>query len=248
MDKLDIVLEYISSHPKAPDSMAKSSFIFKFLQNNENMLSGTVYVGGSTPNISNAHSAIVMKLCQDETERQYYSGKWDGKWLFTESGELVSQKEISKRDLHPQLYGDVRPGSKLYEILGFAKSEEDQLEEALKDLDDETKEKFFASELKRRYGISISELEKKYGSSAVTSGTNPAYTLQDTFEFPSAKVKNWDHLRKHAAEVLVFANPVEYQNKVRKIRVSKPNSEIDAYLRSMYRVEGSYKYACQMCH
>ena len=35
---------------------------------------------------------------------------------------------------------------------------------------------------------------------------------------------------------------------VRKIRVSKPDSEIDAYLRSMYRVEGSYKYACQMCH
>ena len=38
LDKLDAVLEYISSHPKAPDSMAKSSFIFRFLQNHENML------------------------------------------------------------------------------------------------------------------------------------------------------------------------------------------------------------------
>ena len=252
LDKLDAVLEYISSHPKAPDSMAKSSFIFRFLQNHENMLFGTVYIGGSAPNIPNAYSDIVTKLRQDGPKHQYYGMKWNGKWLFTESGELVSQKEITKRDLHPQLYGDVRPESNLYEILGFAKSEEDQLEEAAKDydqLDDETKEQFFEIELRRRFGISITDLEESYGSGAVGSGTaTPVYTPQETFEFPSAKVKNWDSLRKHAAEVLVFASPVKYEYKVRKIRVSKPDSEIDAYLRSMYRVEGSYKYACQMCH
>ncbi len=251
LDELDAVLEYISSHPKAADSMAKSSFIFRFLQNHENMLTGTVYVGGSVPNIPNTFSEIVTKLRQDGPKYQYYGMKWNGKWLFTECGELVSQKEITKRDLHPQLYGDVRSESNLYEILGFAKSEEDQLEEAAKDydqLDDETKEQFFEIELRRRYGISITDLEENYGSGCVTSVTSPAYTQQETFEFPSAKVKNWDSLRKHAAEVLVFASPVKYEYKVRKIRVSKPDSEIDAYLRSMYRVEGSYKYACQMCH
>lgn len=251
LDKLDAVLEYISSHPKSPDSMAKSSFIFRFLQNHENMLFGTVYVGGSSPNIPNTYSDIVIKLRQDGPKHQYYGMKWNGKWLFTESGELVSQKEITKRDLHPQLYGDVRPESNLYEFLGFAKSEEDQLEEAAKDydqLDDETKEQFFEIELRRRFGISITELEENYGSGAVGGGSTPTYTPQETFEFPSARVKNWDSLRKHAAEVLVFASPVKYEYKVRKIRVSKPDSEIDAYLRSMYRVEGSYKYACQMCH
>lgn len=251
LDKLDAVLEYISSHPKSPDSMAKSSFIFRFLQNHENMLFGTVYVGGSSPNIPNTYSDIVIKLRQDGPKHQYYGMKWNGKWLFTESGELVSQKEITKRDLHPQLYGDVRPESNLYEFLGFAKSEEDQLEEAAKDydqLDDETKEQFFEIELRRRFGISITDLEESYGSGAVGGGSTPTYTPQETFEFPSARVKNWDSLRKHAAEVLVFAIPVKYEYKVRKIRVSKPDSEIDAYLRSMYRVEGSYKYACQMCH
>lgn len=251
LDKLDAVLEYISSHPKSADSMAKSSFIFRFLQNHENMLTGTVYVGGSSPNIPNTYSDIVTKLRQDGPKHQYYGMKWNGKWLFTESGELVSQKEITKRDLHPQLYGDVRPESELYEILGFAKSEEDQLEEAAKDydqLDDETKEQFFEIELRRRFGISITDLEESYGSGVVGTSTTPVYTPQETFEFPSVKVKNWDSLRKHAAEVLVFASPVKYEYKVRKIRVSKPDSEIDAYLRSMYRVEGSYKYACQMCH
>ena len=251
LDKLDAVLEYISSHPKSPDSMAKSSFIFRFLQNHENMLFGTVYVGGSSPNIPNTYSDIVIKLRQDGPKHQYYGMKWNGKWLFTESGELVSQKEITKRDLHPQLYGDVRPESNLYDFLGFAKSEEDQLEEAAKDydqLDDEAKEQFFEIELRRRFGISITDLEESYGSGAVGGGSTPTYTPQETFEFPSARVKNWDSLRKHAAEVLVFASPVKYEYKVRKIRVSKPDSEIDAYLRSMYRVEGSYKYACQMCH
>ena len=251
LDKLDAVLEYISSHPKSADSMAKSSFIFRFLQKHETMLFGTVYVGGSSPNIPKTYSDIVTKLRQDGPKHQYYGMKWNGKWLFTESGELVSQKEITKRDLHPQLYGDVRPESDLYEILGFAKSEEDQLEEAAKNydqLDDETKEQFFEIELRRRFGISITDLEESYGSGAVGGSTTPVYTLQKTFEFPSAKVKNWDSLRKHAAEVLVFASPVKYEYKVRKIRVSKPDSEIDAYLRSMYRVEGSDKFACQMCH
>ena len=251
LDRLDAVLEYISSHPKTADSMAKSSFIFRFLQKHENMLSGTVYVGGSTPNITNTYSDIVTKLRQDGPQYQYYGMKWNGKWLFTESGELVSQKEITKRDLHPQLYGEVRPESNLYEILGFAKSEEDQLEEAAKDydqLDNETKEYFFEIELRRRYNISISDLEESYGAGVMDNSATPDYIPQTTFEFPSAKVKSWDSLRKHAAEVLVFASPVKYEYKVRKIRVSKPDSEIDAYLRSMYKVDGTYKYACQMCH
>ena len=251
LDKLDAVLEYIASHPKSADSMAKSSFIFWFLQNHEHMLSGTVYVGGSSPNIPNTYSDIVIKLRGDGPKHQYYGMEWNGKWLFTESGELVSQKEITKRDLHPQLYGDVRPESNLYEILGFAKSEEEQLEEAVKDydrLDDETKEQFFEIELRRRFGISITELEESYGSGATGGSAISFYMPQETFEFPSAKVKNWDSLRKHVAEVLVFASPVKYEYKVRKIRVSKPDSEIDAYLKSMYRLAGSYKYACQMCH
>ena len=252
LDKIDAVLEYISNHPKAVDSMAKSSFIFRFLQNNETRLNGKVYVGGSVPNLPDAYSEIVTKLRQDGPKHQYYGMNWNGKWLFTESCELVSQKEISKRDLNVQLYGEVRPNSKLYEILGFAKNEEDQLEEAVKDydrLDDETKEHYFEIELRRRFGLSISDLEENYGPASDADGTGGTpYTAQDLFEFPSARVKNWDSLRKHAAEVLVFASPVKYEYKVRKIRVSKPDSEIDAYLRGMYRVDGSYKYACQMCH
>lgn len=252
LEKLDEVLEYISAHPKAPDSMAKSSFIYRFLMKNVSKLQGTVYVGGSTPNLNNAFSEIVTKVRKDGPKHLYYGSSWTGKWLFTESLDLVAQSEITKRDLNPQLYGDVIPDCDLYEILGFKKSEADHLEAAAKDYDrlsEEQKNQYFEIELQRRYGISITDLDDNFGgnSGGGSRSTGPVIP-EDTYEFPSARVKNWDSLRKHAAEVLCFASPTKYEYKVRKIRVSKPVSEVRAYLMNMYKVDRAYKYACQMCH
>lgn len=243
------VLEYISEHPKAEDSMAKSSFIFKFLQNNESKLQGTVYIGGNTPNLNNAYAEIVGLLRKD----LYYTKrpKWDGKWLYTKSMELVAQRDISKHDLNLQLYGDIKPDSKLYEILGFKKNEAERLEEAKKDYDRlsvERKNQYFEIELQRRYGISVTYLDNNFGGSS-TDGSRGRASIppEDTVDFPSSRVKNWDSLRKHVAEVLCFANPVEYQYRVRKIRVSIPENEVRVYLRNMYKLDGD-KHACQMCH
>jgi hypothetical protein len=101
-------------------------------------------------------------------------------------------------------------------------------------------------ELKARFGISSVELMDRIGSDTVS-------TPRDDFEeynypFPTAKVKNWDALRKHAAEMLCFADPVKYDFAVRRIRVSNKPKEIRAYLLNMYRYDGVFKYACQMCH
>lgn len=251
LEKLDVVREYISSHPKAPDSMAKSSFIFRFLMKNESRLQGDVYVGGSTRNLYGEHSEIVKLLRHDGPKHLYYGSSWNGKWLYTESLDLVAQSEISKRDLNPQLYGDMEPASELYEILGFKKNEADHLEDAAKDYDqlsEEQKNQYFEIELQRRYGLSIADLDDNFGRNP-TSGSGSAPVIQeDTYEFPSSRVKNWDSLRKHAAEVLCFASPTKYEYRVRKIRVSKPVSEVRAYLMNMYKVDRAYKYACQMCH
>lgn len=253
LEKMDSVLEYISGHPEALDSMAKSSFIFRFLQKHENKLKGTVYVNGSQPNISDTYSDIVRKLRMDGDKYLTYGMKWNGKWLFTETGELVSQKEITKKDLHPQLYGSFKEDSVLFDILGFSKSREDLLEVAAKEydcLDEETKNKYFEIEVQRRFGISISELKKCLGASAVSNDSDDTHVIpKNYFDFPSAKVRNWDYLRKHVAEVLVFAKPVEYEYKVRKLRVSQLDSEIKAYLKGMYKIDGTTnQYACQMCH
>lgn len=249
LNKLDDVLEYISTYPKADDSMAKSSFIFRFLQLNEGHLTGDVYIGGSVSNKYNVFSDIVTTLRHEGPAHRYYGSKWNGKWLFTESGELVSQKEISKRDLNLQLYGDIKYDSSLYEILGFVKNVEDQFEDAAKDYDqipEEKRERYFEIEFQRRFGIPLSEAEELLEGKNTAKKSN--VLKEDVFEFPSSKVKNWDSLRKHVAEVLCYASPVKYDYVVRRIRVSKPTSEARAYLKNMYKIDGMYKYACQMCH
>lgn len=254
LDGLDKVLEYIASHPNSADSMAKSSFIFRFLQKYESNLSGKIKIGERNPRLSSQYSKIVKSL---RREGRLTSVAWDGKWLFTKSGELVSQKEISKYDLDSNLYGEMRKNSHLYEILGFAKSNEEKLEEAVKDydkLDDMTKEQYFEIELKRRYGITPTELDDNYASTSshgIESSHDTEMTASpqdDADAFPSANIKNWESLRKHVAQSLVYANPVKYEERVRRIRVSRPDAEIKAYLCDMYRGDRTDEFACQMCH
>lgn len=48
--------------------------------------------------------------------------------------------------------------------------------------------------------------------------------------------------------MLCFADPVKYDYAVRRVRVSNKPKEARAYLLNMYRYDGVYKYACQMCH
>ena len=247
IDKLDSVLTYISKNPNATDSMAKSQAIFKLLQENESALSGSVYIGGSTPNIGDAYSAVVTTLLNQS--KSYRTTQWDGKWLFTESNELVAQSSVSKYDLNKALYGNVRLDSALYKILGFKKDAADRLDEAQVDYDklsDEKKQTFFELELRRRYGISDADLQATYGSEHhAASGAVPDVT--PTYEFPSSQVKNWDSLKKHAVEMLAFARPVQYEYLMRRIRTSNPNTA-RTYLMGNYKVYDAYRYACQMCH
>ncbi len=251
LESLPEVLEYISGHPNASDSMVKSNFIFRFLMNNASKLTGIVYIGGNTPNIYNAVSEIVATLRKEESKYKYYGSRWDGKWLYTESFELVSQSEITKRDLNTQLYGDIVPNSALYEILGFKKGEADYLEEAIKDYDklsEERQNQYLEIAFKRRYGISITEFEKQFSENINLGDGKNLQTIEESNEFPSSNVKDWDSLHKHVAKVLHYAKPVKYENIVRKIRTSLNDDEIRTYLKNMYKVKGVYKFACQMCH
>lgn len=253
LDQLETVLKYISSNPDKPDSMVKSAFIFHFLQNNEKHLHGTVHVSGNTINDFEDPAEIVKVLTRtsywifsDGKNKRLSRSK---KWLFTKSRELVSQKDITKWELNTDLYGEVKPNFGLYELLGFKKSEEEkrkELENTYDRLDDATRESYFQIELERRYGISISDLDKTYRSDVASVSPMLEAASEEDYEFPSESVRNWDLLRKHAAEVLVYASPVEYVQKVRSVRVSRPGSEIKAYLRSKYHAGN--KCFCQMCY
>lgn len=175
---------------------------------------------------------------------------WNGKWLYTESGELVSHKAISKHDLNKALYGKVSLDSNLYDILGFKKGKIDQHEAIVKDYDalpDEKKQSYFEIELERRFHITPEQLSREFDGLSLQEGSS-GQSEEDEFEFPTGSVKNWEALKKHAAQILSYASPTVYATVVRRIRVSRPQDDVRAYLMNMYRVNSSYRYACQLCH
>lgn len=240
-DALKEVLKYISVHPSAKDTMLKSQVIMKILVVNESRLCGCVNIGGSTiPNLENEACEIIHIL---RGERMM---GWNGKWLFTESGELVSPKDISKHDISASIYGRVKPDSVIFKLLGFKRTEADEVDDLKKTIPQEKLDAFFESELRQRYGISTADLNVRYGDVE----HNEIVIEEDWLPFPSLNVRSWDALRKHAAEMLIYADPVRYEEKVRSIRVSNRPREAKAYLRNMYRHEGNnrFKFACQLCH
>ena len=201
LDAIRDVLKYISQHSGAKDSMLKSQAIFRTLLSNEDKLTGQVRIGGSTPNIDNALCDLV-RILRGEMLRD-----WNGKWLFTESGELVSQKDVSKHDISVPLYGRIKSDSFVYDLLGFRKTEADEVDDLKKTIPQKQLDAFFENELRQRFGISSAELTDRYGKGTDIDDDGEPDIV---YPFPVVKVKNWEALKKHAAEMLIFADPVKY--------------------------------------
>lgn len=242
------VLMYISAHPNSTSSKQKSATILKLLQKNEMKLLGTVRIGGSRlPNIDNACSEIVS-IVRDRKTRNYLHTdtlrKWDGKWLYTLTGDLVSSGSISKYDLDINLYGKVSLDSKLYNLLGFAEGSTDKAEATFREystMPKDKRESFFQTawdhgELKDWL------LQNDYISGEPFSDASS----DEEFSFPSIPVKNIELLQKHVRESIFCANPVKYEKVLRSIRISKNINSSREYLWSMYGITNN-KCICQMC-
>ena len=243
MESIKDVLNYISNHPNANDSIIKSKTIVSLLFANESKLQGEVRISGHTiPNLEN-ESCELVKILRGDTMRD-----WDGKWLYNDNLELVSPKMISRHDLNKDIYGGVQKDSDVYDLLGFRKTASDEAHDIAKELSQKQIDTLVENELKRRFGVSLAELSAQY------MNPNNSATVHDEYEefisdvFPRMHIKNWDSLKKHAEEMLYFAEPVSSEYVIRKIRVSNKPKEKRAYLMHMYRYENMHKYACQMCH
>ena len=240
-DALKDVLIYISTHPEEKNSVLKSQAIMKMLLMNESRLCGRVNIGGSTfPNLDDEPCEMIHILRGEQM-----SG-WNGKWLFTDSLELVSPKDISKHDISIDIYGPIKPDSTIFKLLSFKRTEADEVDDLKKNVPKEKLDAFFESELRLRYGISSVDLKARYGS----TDWNEDVIEEIQLPFPTHNVRSWDTLRKHAAEMLIYADPVRYEKRVRSIRVSNHPKDAKAYLQNMYRHEGNnrFKFACQLCH
>ena len=253
IDRVEEALHYISEHADRKDAVEKSRVVFKTLQENTIKLFGDVHFRGKTADKYDEPAEIIRLL-----NKRIYNARltgWNGKWLYTKSMELVSHKDISKYDLNTMIYGNVMSSPKLYELIGFKKGEQEQHEIFIQDYNALSKEKkqfFFETELKNRFNITLEQLSREFASfsrwKTLNTQADGVQTEFDVFEFPIAPVKNWDALRKHAAQILSYASPTVYAPVVRSVRVSRNNDDVRAYLKNMYRINSSNRYACQMCH
>lgn len=242
IDSLKDAVKYISAHPRAKDSIIKSKTILSITAENEHRLRGLLHIGGSIPNRENEPCEMVQTLTGG------FPG-WDRKWIFTESLELVAPKTISKHDISTSIYGKVKADSIVYELLGFQKTEADEVDALKKTMSATQLDALFENELRHRFGLSAADLTEHFGTGAIRPSGGCIEEEEDfDYGFPVMRVKNWETLKKHAAEMLCFADPVKYEYAVRSIRVSNKPKEARAYLLNMYRYDGVYKYACQMCH
>lgn len=250
IEQVEAALMYISTHPKEKTAIIKSQTILKLLLENEAKLIGTVNISRSSyQDLYDEPAEIIHLLKRDRYN--YLLKDWNGKWLYTKSMDLVSQDKVTRRELNDAIYGRASLDSNLYNLLGFRKGKEDQLAEVEKELEKLPAEKrrmYLEIELYRQFGLSVEQLKQMRKSPPVSGSGSLASYEDDTFEFPVENVKNWEALKKHVAQILVYANPVKYESLVRRVRVSKAEDDIAAYLKNMYRDGASFRYACQLCH
>lgn len=244
LDKIYKALDYIKDNPNSPYSMEKSKYIFRFLQANEEKLKGEIVYSNKETDYP-VYSKIVRILNEGKDSDNIKPCRW----LYDRNWRLVSADKVTKGQLNTYLYGDVRRGSQLYEILGIESNWEDMLKEAqirYNKISDADKEAYFEIEVQRRYGLTVDRLNEKLEEEHDKEDYISAQP-RDNYEFPISYVKNWDFLEKHSAEILAYAYPVKYEYKIRRIRTSK-SIDNRAYLKNMYRVGRENLYACQMCH
>ncbi|MCD7785377.1 MAG: hypothetical protein LUH18_07370 [Oscillospiraceae bacterium] len=260
LDHLTDVVAYIQRDSGCDDASntkkKKSSIIFKFLKGNENRLSGKIrHKKDGSVELVDEKARIITQLTP--APRRFMRGgiieELPYRLLYTKDGRFVAPCEITKYELDETLYGKVDEDSPLYDLLGFKKDARREKDEAIKKkysvLSDDEKSKYLEMALEER-GIAFYEFDefiRQRRNQNTQSNQSYLYAENDDFDFPSYKVRNWESLRKHVAEVVYTADSVKYEYVMRHIRTSKPESQ-RAYLKSMYKIDYSEKCACQMCH
>lgn len=257
--EIESIISYIQKNPETVLAKKKSYIIMQLLFAVEKHLEGEIIKGKTTRNRVKAHARIIDVLTYG---RGHYRQKT--KWLFDERGQLVDPTEISKYDLDKNIYGEIKHNSNVYNILEFAHTQRDEIEEAYASiacaLDSKLKDSILDKLLIERLGMDLLEIEKKlaFVSSYMTGAEECSSIIdQDYFDpdekyfsvnFPSRPVKNIEYLKKSIERQYFSAPMVKYEMRERSIRVSENKEEKLAYLKDMYSCE-KYRnhYICQMC-
>lgn len=226
---LEKALHYINARPDEEDSILKSKTIFSLLLQNRNRLNGTLYIGAN--NQTKEETCDMHKIVSS----------FAGNWLCTKDFKWVAPKQISASDLSTEIYGSPIKDAGFYLSLGFKVRETEEVQRLKDNTPSEVLNAYFESEVRRRYKMTASELKER-----LQNHSSPP-RLSASFSFPSVPVKSIQALERHAFEMLYYAAPVKYQNKLQSVRISHNANDILGYLKGMYKFDGHSSFACQMC-
>lgn len=229
-------LQFIQNNPDTDLSHEKSANILQFLLNISGKLKGqrsfkknNSYLGTVEP------SSLYRRILKY-------------KWLYDSNHELHSTFELSRYELDSNIYESVQASDKSYQLLGFAEKEIDTVETTFRrvdDLDEDGQRKLLET-LAKRFGMELSKSTevKQDDWDDEDDFFNPNDMQDDSF--PERPVRNRDYLKRHVYEQFYCADPVTYENVLRRIRTSKSTKTDRAYVEGMY-VNSSNKCVCQIC-
>ena len=118
--------------------------------------------------------------------------------------DLEAQSDILRKNLNESLYGKVKSDSDVYELLGFKKNRQDQLAEATVEYDKipkETRQMYLEIELSRSFGLTIDQLKTMKENAFIPESSTKKQEDPGSYEFPVENVRNWEALKKHAAQI-----------------------------------------------
>lgn len=175
-------------------------------------------------------------------------------WVYDKSGEIHMTSEISKYELDPDLYGELKKDKEIYAKLGFKETEEDNTADAFEQVDklDAKNKTILLRQLARELGMKISdgsqEEDDEFFEDEDTFDSDDVFDVSNWVSdaFPISRIRNMDSLIERVRQQFFCADPVKYEKVWRQMRTSKSSRSNKAYVTGMY-VNDSNAKVCQMC-
>lgn len=237
IEGLETNLDYIEMHSEHELARRKSAAILTLLLKISKKLRGTVRYRKNSPYEMEEEADILQDIRAAE-------------WLIDKKQNLNQCISMSKYDLNTEIYGEITFSKDAYKTLGFIESADDnkvKIYEMVEQLDNRD-QKIFLRNWARKLGMRIVEDDGYQEREDEVHNTKAEFNSDDwvSTEFPKNRIKSMDNLIEHVREQFYCADPTQYREVLRQIRVSKSPKTVRAYTMGMY-TNDSNVCICQMC-
>ena len=247
LSRLPDVLNAIERNPDDESSRTKSKVILHTLTKYVDTLKGKLALAdGKTSEISNSKALSIM--LNEKDVQNMFQRDWTGAWLYSSNGILCAPTDITPKELDETLYGEIDRSAKLYDLLGFKKPPEEEVQIEIASISQKAKDVIFEDELRRRKSNpeAMQQLFAFLNENLVQGTLFPEEEPDTKEEFPVLLAGNLERLQHHMLEMLAYADPVKFERLVRSVRTTAIGPRARAHLEGLYKLESGRIY-CQLC-